>query len=281
MEHLVGFDVSFYQNDAFYNSILPNASFIIHKVSEQTFRDPKGVGRLKVLDKRMPAAAYHLIKPNKHKWEDEFRTFCGCIDEIRTCREIGIALDLEASAAYVPYNSPESVKLWCCNLIKALHDKYQRPVICYMGDLYPDHWYSAFKEAGAVFWIAKWGCSEKNIKHDCHFWQFTSRYNGMNLDADYTMKDPAECARVLCFPTAENAISTPVAEEPVVVTPQVENTTKVETKSHIDEATHLAAVNAMALAVIDGHYGNGPERKEKLYNAIQGRVNELVKAGVV
>lgn len=39
------------------------------------------------------------------------------------------------------------------------------------------------------------------------------------------------------------------------------------------------AINVLAYDVIRGKWGNGNERKEKLYVAIQTRVNELVKAG--
>lgn len=35
------------------------------------------------------------------------------------------------------------------------------------------------------------------------------------------------------------------------------------------------AIEVMARAVIAGGYGNGKERKERLYTDIQGRVNEI------
>ena len=38
-------------------------------------------------------------------------------------------------------------------------------------------------------------------------------------------------------------------------------------------------INKIALDVIRGQYGNGAERKEKLYNTIQTRVNEILKNG--
>lgn len=259
-----GFDMSFYQSDNTWLTMTAKADFVIHKVSEQTFRDPKGVGRLKALDPKKPAGAYHLIKPSKHKWEDEFNTFCGCIDEIRKSREIGIALDLESTAAYVPYNAPESYKIWICNLVNALFKKYNRPVIMYMGDLYPDNWYQAFKEAGAVFWIARWNCTEKSIKHDCHFWQYTSKYQGMNLDADKAMKSDNEILRVLC-------------QGEVAAVPVVEHSEPA--KPRVTDELIAQAINVLALAVLDGKYGVQPERGQRINKAIQERVNQLVKEG--
>ena len=42
--------------------------------------------------------------------------------------------------------------------------------------------------------------------------------------------------------------------------------------------THDEALDVLARAVIAGQYGNGAERKERLYKAVQGRVNKMFGA---
>lgn len=50
-----------------------------------------------------------------------------------------------------------------------------------------------------------------------------------------------------------------------------------ETPTEPEQITLDQAVEVLAKAVIDGTFGNGAERKEKLYQAVQNKVNELCK----
>ena len=44
-----------------------------------------------------------------------------------------------------------------------------------------------------------------------------------------------------------------------------------------NQITSQQAIHKMALDVIDGKYGNGFLRKERLYTAIQGEVNKILR----
>lgn len=256
-----GFDMSFYQSDEQYFRYANVADFIIHRSSEGvTGGDSKLMARLKASPKSLPFGIYHVIRPQSNRWEDEFEAFCKRIDECRAVREVGIALDLECSANYVPYNAGENVKIWIANMISALHQRYERPVIVYMGDLYPDGWYEAFRQAGAVFWIARWECSQSFIKHDATIWQYTSKYEGGSQDADKFLKDEAMLREIFCMDGSD-----------IPVNPYDKDRVTDEELDH--------AIEVMALATLDGLFSSGAARKEAYYAAIQGRVNQLVKEG--
>lgn len=256
-----GFDMSFYQSDEQYFKYAQQAGFIIHRSSEGvTGGDSKLMARLKASDKALPFGIYHVIRPQSNRWEDEFNSFCKRIDECRQIREVGIALDLECSANYVPYNSPESTKIWIANMVNALHQKYKRPVILYMGDLYPDGWYEAFRQAGGVFWIARWECPQTSIKHDATIWQYTSKYNGGSQDADWFLKDEAVLRDVFCM------------DGSVVPTNPYD-------KDRVTDEELQHAIDVMALATLDGLFSSGAARKDAYYSAIQSRVNQFVKEG--
>lgn len=273
---MLGYDFSKWNTDEQWNRRSQSADFVIHKVSESLYKDPKGTARVKAMSVEKPCAVYHLIRPKQNKWEDEFNFFSSVIDDILKVRQVGIALDLESSEQYVPYNSPESIKIWIANLISALYQKYDRPVIVYMGDLYPDSWYEAFKSAGAVFWLARWVAnsstpvfdipSKNPNKHDCHFWQFSSRWENENLDVDKAMKSDDEILRVLCFDQQAKPVK---EDEPMT-----------DTNTRVTDDQINAAVDIMALAVLDGKFGNAPERKENIYKAIQTKVNKMIKEGI-
>lgn len=49
--------------------------------------------------------------------------------------------------------------------------------------------------------------------------------------------------------------------------------------AHPSSAEIDAALDVIAMAVIDGRYGNGWTRKELLYNDIQRRVTDIVYSG--
>lgn len=50
-----------------------------------------------------------------------------------------------------------------------------------------------------------------------------------------------------------------------------------ETPTELEEITLDQAVEVLARACMDGTFGNGAERKEKLYRTVQNKVNELCK----
>lgn len=252
---LHGFDMSFYQSDEQYFRYEKDADFILHRSSEGvTGGDSKVMARIKASNPKMPFGIYHVVRPKHNRWEDEFNAFCAKIDEAMTYRKVGIALDLECSDYYVPYNSPESVKIWISNLIGELHKKYGIPVIVYMGDLYPDSWYEAFRQQGAVFWIARWECPQSYIKHDATIWQYTSKYQGASQDGDWFLKDKAELMRVFGM-----------------VNPYDKDRVTDEEIEH--------AIDVLALATLDGLFSSGAARKDAYYHAIQSRVNEFFKEG--
>ena len=89
--------------------------------------------------------------------------------------------------------------------------------------------------------------------------------NGNNLiNGDILVKESAH--------TAMATDGTTTGTEPTNPTP--EPTTPTYT------ATVENAIDVLARDVIAGHWGNGTDRKNALYNAIQTRVNELWRAGV-
>lgn len=250
-----GFDMSFYQSDQQYFTYAASADFIIHRCSEGvTGGDSKMMARLKASDVTKPFGIYHVVRPKSNSWEDEFKNFSDRIDAAMAIRKVGIALDLECSENYVPYNAPESVKIWIASLIDALHKKYDQPVIVYMGDLYPDAWYEAFRQAGAVFWIARWECSQQSIKHDASIWQYTSKYNGVSQDADWFLKSQEEMFKDFGF-----------------VNPYDKHRVTDEEIDH--------AGDVLALATLDGKFSKGEARKDAYYRFIQNKVNIMVKEG--
>ena len=109
-------------------------------------------------------------------------------------------------------------------------------------------------------WLAQWGVSAPSDVSPWEtwtIWQWTSN-NGV-LDQNYANVDPKGWAAI-ARGSATNIPSpaTPDTPEP----------------SHI---TTDQAVTKLAQDVIAGKFGNGEDRKEALYKAIQTRVNELCK----
>lgn len=249
-----GYDFSHWNADKQVSERLKTADFIFHKMSEGTGTDPKILSRMGMIPKTMPMGVYHLIKPKHLSVGTERMKIEEMFDKLRDIRsDIGLALDLEATDYYVPYNSPDSILEWVVSLVDGLHKKYNIPIILYMGDLYPEHWYQRLSQAGGVFWIARWG---SRPRHECHFWQDTSKYDGENLDGDLSMKPDNEILTVLQF------------------------NGKIEDKEEEEEVkypcTVSEAVEVLAREVIAGRFGNGSARKENLYRIIQQKVNELV-----
>lgn len=64
-------------------------------------------------------------------------------------------------------------------------------------------------------------------------------------------------------------------EHTVIATEPTNHTPEPTTSAY--NATVENAIDVMARDVIAGHWGNGNDRKEKLYSAVQTRVNEILK----
>lgn len=249
---MIGYDFSHWNSDKQFNEKLQSAGFFFHKASEGMYnQDPCCIARLKSTAKW--AGVYHVVVPKKNRWEDEFENFCAVLDRIKGFRKIGIALDLENAENYVPYDSSEEVLVWLFNMVTALYRRYDQNVILYMGDLYPDQWYRDLEQAGAVFWIARWG---KTPQHRCHFWQSANSLNGESIDVDQSMVYDDEVRRVLgetmngCF-----------------------------AEKHVTEEEVQAAIRTIARAVWDGRFGAGKDRAKLIYNEVQNYVNNLGKEG--
>lgn len=247
---MLGYDFSHWNSDKQFNEKLPSAQFFFHKSSEGMYnQDPCCIARLKSTTK--PCGVYHVVVPKKNAWENEFENFCAVLDRIFSFRKCGIALDLENSSSYVPYDSGEDILVWLFNMVTALKNRYGQPVILYMGDLYPDQWYRDLEDAGAVFWIARWG---KTPKHKCHFWQSADNLNGEKIDVDQSMVSDEEVRRCLG------------------------DVTKYPMKTVTEEEIQ-AALRVIARSIWQGRFGMGKERKELIYKAVQNCVNDIGKEG--
>jgi len=256
---LHGFDFSKWNSDEQFSRMSEDADFIFHKVSEgKSYRDPKGMARMKNYPKDRLYAVYHLVRPdNGNTPQEEASHFMNCIDELKADGRIfGIALDLEQN--YVPYKYPGYLD-WLITMVSILYNRYGLPVILYMGDLYDQRWYDALSKAGAIFWIARWVSDSKYVKHDATFWQQGSTYNGENIDIDYCLKDEL---------TMRSAFGWEVDKE---------TQRRIEEERSAAIAKTEAAIDQMARDVIAGLYGCGAERKNNIYKAIQDKVNELCK----
>ena len=106
----------------------------------------------------------------------------------------------------------------------------------------------------------------RNFYKKCGFDVFTGfKYlNGNNLiNGDILVKETAHTA------IATDGTATGGKTKPVNV---------IDTPTYSADVS--AAIDTLARDVIRGKWGNSKDRKEKLYTAIQNRVNELLRAGV-
>lgn len=250
---LKGFDFSHWNGDKQFFPLSKDCDFLFHKITESTsYVDPKAKVRIK--DIKVPFGLYHLIRPDKNTtYSGEAANFTHYIDELRRDGyRFGIALDIEQG--YVPYDSPTSKLEWIEGMVKYLFDRYGQKIILYMGDLYPDYWYKRLEKVGAAFWICRWTDNINRIKHKniMSFWQQGTYYRGHTVDLDYFTGDNKNVMLTLLgCDTAQVAApeKDPISDD---------------------------ALTVIAGDVIAGHYGNGEERKENIYNAVQNRVNEML-----
>ena len=241
---LQGYDFSHYNSDKQVSARYPGADFVCHKLTEGTgYTDPKASARAQLWKGDKPTFWYHLVRPDKgNTAAAEASHYITQLAKIENYGPFGLALDLEAN--YVPYNSKDATLNWICDLIRKIKAAYNKTVLCYMGDLYPDKWYKAIREAGGAIWIARWG---KSPVHKYEMWQDTSTYDGENLDHDVSPLALSEMWRL-------------IGTAPVKMTPK-----------------ELAE---LALGVICGNYGIGEERKKALgdkYYKVQNVVNIIMK----
>lgn len=250
---LKGFDFSHWNGDKQFSSLSGDCDFLFHKITESTsYVDPKAKARVKGI--KVPFGLYHLIRPDKNTiYSGEAENFTQHIDELRRDGyRFGIALDIEQ--AYVPYNSPDTKLEWIEGLVELLSGMYGQKIILYMGDLYPDYWYKRLEKAGAAFWICRWTDNINRIKHKniMSFWQQGTYYRGHTVDLDYFTGDDKNV--MLTLLGCDQAKAEEIQKDPIS-----------------DDALTVIAGD-----VIAGHYGNGEDRKENIYHAVQNRVNEML-----
>ena len=243
---MIGFDFSHWNSDSQYRLMSQRADFIFHKISEGTsFIDEKALERLK--DYRGLKGVFHVVCPKKNSsYLVEFTHFCNQIDKCLFYGDTAIALDLENAQSYVPYGSGADVKIWICNFVKALYTKYNKKIFVYMGDCYPDEWYTAIREAGGIIWICRYRSKEPN--HSCALWQYTDSYEKQTLDADKVLNE------------REFFEGFGVSKE---------------TKESGEDLKNACSV--FADYVIKGFFGDGVARKENIYKMIQEEVNRRIK----
>lgn len=247
---LNGFDFSQWNSDAQVSKWYGWADFVIHKLTEgRTFTDPKALARAAMFKDGKPVFWYHLVRPDNHNSAaDEAANYVSKLAQVEKHGRFGLALDLENS--YVPYNSPKSTLDWLKELVVNIKKAYNKPIMCYMGDLYPDFWYKELEEIGCKFWIAYWSGHEP--KHNWTMWQNTSKYEGENLDHDY------------CKVTLTELWSYCSGDTPIQV---------IE-----DNGMTPEEVAQIVVDIIKGKYGSGAERKRLLgdkYSVCQRVVNMI------
>lgn len=249
---LNGFDFSQWNSDAQVDKWYNQADFVIHKLTEgRTFTDPKAFARAQKFKGEKPTFWYHLVRPdNGNSASAEASNFVTKLAQIEKYGAFGMALDLECN--YVPYNSPRETLEWLKELVRNIRKVYPKPVLIYMGDLYPDCWYTELSDCGAKFWIAYWSSNEP--KHDWTMWQNTSKYENENLDHDY------------CNVTVSMLWD-------MCVTDNVQQVIK-------DSGMTPEEVAEIVLGIIQGKYSTGAERKRLLgekYSVCQRVVNMIFK----
>lgn len=250
---LNGIDLSQWNSDAQVAKWYPQMDFICHKLTEgKTFTDPKAIARAQMFKGEKPTFWYHLVRPdNGNTPSEEAANYVSKLAQIEKYGSFGLALDLECN--YVPYGAPEKTLQWLKELVSNIRKVYPKPVVMYMGDLYPDRWYTELAAVGAEFWIAYW--SSHAPKHNWLMWQNTSKYEGENLDHDYcsvTLSELWERINVIDNPAQLIADSGMTPEE----------------------------VAKIVLDIIEGKYGCGEERRRLLgdkYSVCQRVVNMIFK----
>lgn len=247
---LTGYDFSQWNSDAQVSKWYASADFICHKLTEgKTFTDPKALARAAAFRDAKPCFWYHLVRPDNHNSAaDEAANYVSKLAQVEKYGKFGLALDLECN--YVPYGSPRSTLEWLKELCRNIRKAYPKPIMVYMGDLYPDYWYKELEEVGCKFWIAYW--SSNQPKHNWTMWQNTSRWEGENLDHDYASVTMTElwsyCAGDDVMQVIEDNHMTPEEVAQIVVD------------------------------IIRGKYGCGAERKKLLgdkYSVCQRVVNMI------
>lgn len=239
---LEGYDFSHYNSDKQVFERYEKADFVCHKLTESTgYTDPTAKARAAAWKGEKPIFWYHLVRPDKGNTPGaEASHYITKLATIEEYGPFGLALDLEAN--YVQYGS--KYLDWIIELIRKIRAAYDKPILVYMGDLYPDIWYDKIRDAGGYIWIARWGTTPR---HSYEVWQDTSRYDGENLDHDVS-------------PLTEHDMWKLIGGYPVKMT-----------------AEELCTE---ALNVIRGEYGTGDERKKALgdkYGKVQSLVNTIFK----
>lgn len=239
---LQGYDFSHHNSDKQVSDRYRSADFLCHKLTEGiSYTDPTARARAGLWRGEKPIFWYHLVRPDKGNTPAaEASHFITKIATIEEYGPFGLALDLEH--AYVPYGS--NYLGWLIELIRKIKSAYNKPILVYMGDLYPDNWYEEIRSAGGAIWIARWG---NHPTHKYEVWQDTDRYEGEKLDHDIS-------------PLTETQMWELIGD------------------GHVDMSMEEAC--ELALGVVQGKYGIGMERKRILgekYDKVQRIVNFIHK----
>lgn len=258
---MFGFDFSHWNSDSDFSLYSKECDFAIHKASEgKSYKDPKYHARMVNFPKDKLWGLFHVVCPKRYSYEAELKNFCDCIDQTFFYRQCCIAIDLENTPGYVPYSSDADVKKWIVNFISDLYKKYNKRILVYMGDLYPDDWYKDFKAAGGEIWICRY--RQKAPDHSCVLWQYTDAYEGHKLDADKVI-DEAVFRSLWGSSYLSNLMN--CCKDKVFI-----STDGIYTAVDEDLAN---ACSIFADYVIKGYFGTGLERKEQIYKMIQNEVN--------
>ena len=242
---MFGFDFSHWNSDADFALYSKECDFAFHKATEgKSYKDPKYRARMINFPKDKLWGLFHVVCPKRYSYEEELKNFCDSIDQTFFYRQCCIAIDLENTPGYVPYTSGADVKKWIVHFISDLYKRYNKRILVYMGDLYPDDWYKDFKAAGGEIWICRY--RQKAPNHSCVLWQYTDAYKGKKLDADKIMDEKV----------FKSLFTTIDVVQPV---------------EDIKDLTNACSI--FADYVIKGYFGTGLERKENIYKMIQNEVN--------
>lgn len=140
---------------------------------------------------------------------------------------------------------------WCRRFVDEFHTLSGVWPIIYVSQSTINQISNCVSDCG--LWVAQWGVSSVG---DCSpwntftVWQWTS--NNGTLDENYANLDRDSWMRIAKGDSNSTLIDPAPPAQP-------------------DDC-----ITAIARDVIAGKYGNGEDRKNRLYNAIQGRVNELL-----
>lgn len=171
-----GVDFSHYQNESM-DIMIDNAVFFFHKATEgSAYVDKECERRVKKYANSKPCILYMVAVPNKTA-KQQAALFVSTYRKYKQyAPNLGVAIDVENSAKYFPYNSDTSIIF---EIAEILEKELNRRVIIYCGDLYPRSFYRKIRSYDYGLWVARYYKPENPAKIDSlknvpDFWQYTS-----------------------------------------------------------------------------------------------------------